>query len=68
MDHQRHTVETLGVMVSIMRREIAYISEGERELDSHEVEHGGLLTVISMTHEQLVAIGSEELPIFQWDP
>jgi hypothetical protein len=28
----------------------------------------GLPTVNSVTHEQLVGIGSDELPIFPWDP
>jgi hypothetical protein len=31
-------------------------------------EHRGLLTVISLTHEQLDEIGSGKLPSFPWDP
>jgi hypothetical protein len=31
-------------------------------------EHRGLLTVISLTHEQLEEIGSDKLPSFLWDP
>ena len=31
-------------------------------------EHRGLLTVISLTQEQLEEIGSDELPNFPWDP
>jgi hypothetical protein len=68
VDHQRQTVETLGVMVSILGHGIADISEGDTDSDSHGDEHGGLPTVISMTHEQLVGIGSDELPILPWDP
>jgi hypothetical protein len=30
-------------------------------------EHIGLLTVISLTQEQLEEIGSDKLPSFQWD-
>jgi hypothetical protein len=56
------------VMVSILGHGIADISEGDTDSDSHWDEDGGLPTVISMTHEQLVRIGSDELPIFPWDP
>jgi hypothetical protein len=31
-------------------------------------EHRGLLTVISLTQEQLEEIGSDKLPNFPWDP
>jgi hypothetical protein len=31
-------------------------------------EHIGILTVISLTHEQLEEIGSDKLPSFPWDP
>ena len=31
-------------------------------------EHRGLLTVISLTQEQLDEIGSDKLPSFPWDP
>jgi hypothetical protein len=31
-------------------------------------EHIGLLTVISLTQEQLEEIGSDKLPSFPWDP
>jgi hypothetical protein len=68
VDHQRQTVETLGVMVSMLGRGITAISEGDTDSDSHWDEDGALPTVISMTHEQLVRIGSDELPIFPWDP
>jgi hypothetical protein len=68
VDHQRQTVQTLGVMVSILGHGTTDISEGDTDSDSHGDEHGGLPTVISMTHEQLVGIGSDGLPIFPWDP
>jgi hypothetical protein len=67
VDHQRQEIETLGVMVKILGREIEDILEGDTDLDSHWDEDGGLPTVISMTHEQLVRIRSDELPIFLWD-
>jgi hypothetical protein len=51
VDHQRQTVETLGVMVSILGHGIPDISEGDTGSDSHWDEDGGLPTVISMTHE-----------------
>jgi hypothetical protein len=56
------------VMVSILGHGIADISEGNTDPDSHGDEHGGLPTVISMTQEQLVGIGSDKLPSFPWDP
>ena len=31
-------------------------------------EHIGLMTVISLTQEQLEEIGSDKLPSFPWDP
>jgi hypothetical protein len=68
VDHHRQTVETLCMMVSIIGQRIADISEGNTDTDSHEDEHEGLSTLISMTHEQLVGIGSDKLPSFPWDP
>jgi hypothetical protein len=68
VDHQRQTIETLGVKVSILGRGITYISEGDTDSDSHWDEDGGLPTVIGITHEQSVGIGSDELTIFPWDP
>jgi hypothetical protein len=68
VDHQRQIVETLCVMVSILDHGIAGIPEGDTDLGSHEDEHGGLPTVISMTQEQLMGIGSDKLPSFPWDP
>jgi hypothetical protein len=41
VDHQRQTVETLGVMVSILGRGITDISEGDTDSDSHWDEDGG---------------------------
>jgi hypothetical protein len=68
VDHQRQTVETLCMMMSILGHGIADISEGDTDPDSHGDEHGGLSTVSTMTQEQLVGIGSDELPSFPWDP
>jgi hypothetical protein len=67
MDHQRQTIETLGMMVIILCRGIEDISKGDTDSNSRWDEDGGLLTVISMTHEKLVRIGRDELPIFPWD-
>jgi hypothetical protein len=58
VDHHRQTVETLCVMVSILGHGIA---------DSHGDDHGGLSTMINMTQEQLVGIGSDKLPSFPWN-
>jgi hypothetical protein len=68
VDHHRQTVETLCLMVSILGRGIADISEGDTDTDSHRAVHRGLSTVISTTQEQLVGIGSDKLPSFPWDP
>jgi hypothetical protein len=51
VDHQRQIVERLGMMVSIVGHGITDFSEGDIDLNSHEGERGGILTVISMTHE-----------------
>jgi len=56
------------VMVSIIGQVITDSSEGETNTDTHEDEHGGLLTVISLTHEQLLGIGGDKLPSLPWDP
>jgi hypothetical protein len=68
MDHHRQTVETLCLMVSLLGRGIAGISEGNTDIDSHRDVNGGLPTVINMTQEQLVGIGSDKLPSLPWDP
>jgi hypothetical protein len=67
-DHQRHTVEALGVMESIFGRGTEDISGVDTDSDSHWDEDGGLSTVISMAHQQLMGIGSDELPNLPWDP
>jgi hypothetical protein len=54
VDRHRQLVETWCMMVSIMGPEIAD-------------EHRGLLTVISLTQEQLEEIGSDKLPSLPWD-
>jgi hypothetical protein len=68
VDHKRQTIKTLGVMVSILGHGITYISEGDMDSNSHWDEDGGLPIVISMTREQIVGIGSGELPMLPWDP
>jgi hypothetical protein len=54
VDCHRQLVETWCVMVSIMGPEMAD-------------EHRGLLTVISLTQEQLEDIGSDKLSNLPWD-
>jgi hypothetical protein len=54
-DRHRQRVETWFVRESIM---------GQVVVD----EHIGLLTVISLTQEQLEEIGSDKIPSFPWDP
>jgi hypothetical protein len=54
MDRHRQLVETWCVIESIMHQVIVD-------------EHIGLLTVISLTQEQLEDIGSDKLPSFPWD-
>jgi hypothetical protein len=66
-DHQRQIVEALGVMESILGHGTEDISKVDTDSDSHWDEDGGLPTVISMAHQQLVGIGSDELPNFPWD-
>jgi hypothetical protein len=68
MEHLRQTVETLCMLVSIIGHGIVDILEGDTDTDSHEDEHGGLPTVISMTQEQLAGIGSDKISSFPWDP
>jgi hypothetical protein len=67
VDHHRQTMETLGVMVRIIGQGIADILEGDTYTDSHEDEHGGLPTVISLAQESLARIGSDKLPSLPWD-
>ena len=54
VDCVRRTIETWCVIESIMGQVIAN-------------EHRGILTVISLTQEQLEEIGSDKLPSFLWD-
>jgi hypothetical protein len=68
VDHHRQAIETLCVIVSIIGQGIADISKGNTDADSHEDEHEGILTVISMSQEQLAGIGSDKLPSFPWNP
>jgi hypothetical protein len=54
VDRHKQLVETWCVMVSIIGQVI-------------EDEHRGLLTMISLTQEQLEEIGSDKLPSLPWD-
>ena len=55
------------MMVNILGRGIADISEDGTDTDSHEDEHGGLLVMISLTQEQPTKTRSDKLPSFPWD-
>jgi hypothetical protein len=55
------------VMESILGHGTKEISKDDTDSDSHWDEDGGLRTVISMAHQQLVGIGNDELPNFPWD-
>jgi hypothetical protein len=61
------TMEALCVMKSIRGQIISDISEADTDTDTHEDEHGGLLTVISLTQEQPVETGSDKIPSLSWD-
>jgi hypothetical protein len=43
------------------------VHDGEHHGPEIEDEHRGLLTVISLTQEQLEEIGSDKLPSLPWD-
>jgi hypothetical protein len=62
VDHQRQTVEASGMMESILGHGIEDILEVDTYSDSHWDEDGGLSTVTSRAHQQLVGIGSDALP------
>jgi hypothetical protein len=55
VDRHKHPAETWCVMVRTIGQMI-------------EDEDRGLLTMISLTQEQLEEIGSDKLPSFPWDP
>jgi hypothetical protein len=65
--YQGQTVEALGVMESILGHGIEDISKVATYSNSHWDEGGGLSTVTSRAHQQLVGIGSDELPNLTWD-
>jgi hypothetical protein len=44
------------MIMSILGCGIIDISNGEIDSDSHRDEHGGISTVINMTHEKLVGL------------
>ena len=54
-DRHRQPIETWCVRESSMGQVVAD-------------EHIGLMSVISLTREQLEEIGSDKLPSFPWDP
>jgi hypothetical protein len=68
VDHQGQTVEFLGVMESILGHGTEDNSEVATYSDSHWDEGGQISTVTSRAHQQLVGIGSDELPNLTWDP
>jgi hypothetical protein len=66
-DHQGKTIEALDVMESILGHETEDISEFAIYSDSHWDEGGGISTVTSRAHQQLMGIGSDDLPNLTWD-
>jgi hypothetical protein len=68
VDHQGQTIEALGMMGSILGHGTEDISEVATYSDSHWDEGGLLSTMTSRAHQQLVGIGSDELPNLTWDP
>jgi hypothetical protein len=55
------------VMESILGHGTEDISEVATYSDSHWDEGGGISIVTSRAHQQLVGIGSNELPNLTWD-
>jgi hypothetical protein len=68
VDHQGKIVEAMGMMGSILGDGIEDISEVATYPNSHWDEGGVLSTVTRREHQQLVGIGSDELPNLTWDP
>jgi hypothetical protein len=68
VDYQRQIVKALGVIESILGHGTNDILEHDTDAGSNWDEVGGISTIISRAHQQLVGIGSDELPIFPWDP
>jgi hypothetical protein len=54
--------------MSIIGQVMADSSEDDTDSSTHEDEHRGLPTVISLTQGQLARIGSDKLPSLLWDP
>jgi hypothetical protein len=67
VDHQGQTVEAMGMMGSILGHGKEDISEVATYSDSHWDKGRVLSTVTSRAHQQLVGIGSDELPNLTWD-
>jgi hypothetical protein len=68
VDHQGQTVEALGMMESILGHGTKDISEVATYSDSHWDEGGAISIVTGRAHQQLVGVGSDELPNLSWDP
>jgi hypothetical protein len=68
VDHQGQTVEAMGMIESILGHGTEDISEVATYSDSHWDEGGVISTITSRAHQQLVGIGSDELPNLTWDP
>jgi hypothetical protein len=49
VDHQRNTIDTLCMMMSILYLGITNISKSDADPDSHGDEHGGFSTINTMT-------------------
>jgi hypothetical protein len=55
------------MMMIILGPGITDISKSNANPYSHGDDHGGISIVSTMTQEQLVGIGSDEIPSFPWD-
>jgi hypothetical protein len=67
VDHQGKIVEALDVMENILGHVTEDISKIATYSDSHWDEGGWILTITSRAHQQLLGIGSDELPNFTCD-
>jgi hypothetical protein len=68
VDHQGQTIEFLGVMESILGHGTEDNSKVATYSDSHWDEGGQISTVTNRAHQQLLGVGSDELPNLIWDP
>jgi hypothetical protein len=67
VDHHGQTVEAMGMMGSILGHGTEDISKVATYSDSHWDEAGVISIVTNREHQQLVGIGSDELPNLTWD-